>query len=721
MRKRLKRTKGICVCTSPSCAVKRATFDWYEQDLWTYIARFLEGRSLMMLAATNKWFYGVIMHDSIWKVACLRDLQVPDPGHVSFSWIKLYASAMDGSHSFMFRQQDKHIDWMRIGAFSFDSDVAILSARLTGPLNAPKKENIDNVLAMLKSYGTCLLRKVKTGIWIADLQLVRCPVCNQDKCEGTMQMLDARHIELFLNQEYQDGSWDYEVIGTYEIKKKIRRAYGAIFDLKYLISKSTEGVFNFKSWIGQPDDIQPKAIIAMHAVAVNTNLQDNEADLCSIAQCGKNEIPIRFPFRLEAKQPQNCGYPGFNLGCQSEKAILKLPNSGTFLVRDINYLNQQIYLFDPENCLPKRLLSLNLSGSPFVAAFHQNYTFLNCPTQVTKSRFTTIDCLSNSTNSVLATSSMNLANSMATSCKIIATLPIPISWPASSVEEFTSDLHQDIQLTWFAPQCGDCESQGGVCAFKSNSSEEIDCFHLPKSGKKHDGLQVFRIICFSIAVPALSCAIGIGFFACCLNDQRFRRNPPQQNIDHSVITPQPSVVVTGLDETTIESYDKLVLGESRRVPGPNGNICPICLSEYSSKETIRCIPECQHCFHVECVDEWLRMNSSCPLCRNSPTKEDVDAHADAEDAYGDDDASHEYAHAHADDVAHAHDDDASQEYAHAHGDDASQEYAHAHVDDASQQYAHAHADDASQDVHAHADDALQEVDHADATLHTDIV
>ncbi|OMP08616.1 hypothetical protein COLO4_06291 [Corchorus olitorius] len=673
MRKRLKRTKGICGCTSPR-TVYRATFDWYEQDLWTYIAKFLDGRSLMMLAATNKWFNGVIMHDSIWKVACLRDLQVPDPGHVSFSWIKLYASAMDGSHSFMFRQQDKHID------------VAILSARLTGPLNVPKKEKIDDVLAMLKSYGTCLLRKVKTGIWIAGtIYSLFDALCVTKK---NVKMLDARHIELFLSQGYQDGSWDYEVIGTHEIKKKIRRAYGAIFDLKYLASKSTEGVFNFKSWIGQPDDIQPKAIIAMHAVAVNTNLQDNEADVCSITQCGKNEIPIRFPFRLEAKQPQNCGYPGFNLGCQSEKTILKLPNSGDFLVRDINYLNQQIYLFDPENCLPKRLLSLNLSGSPFVAAFHQNYTFLNCPTQVTKSRFTTIDCLSNSTNSVLATSSMNLANSMATSCKIIATLPIPISWPASSVEEFSSDLHQDIQLTWFAPQCGDCESQGGVCGFKSNSSEEIDCFHLPKS--------------------ALSCAIGIGFFACCLNDQRFRSNPPQQNIDHSVVTPQPSVVVTGLDETTIESYDKLVLGESRRVPGPNGNICPICLSEYSSKETIRCIPECQHCFHVECVDEWLRMNSSCPLCRNSPTKED----ADTEDAYGDDASQgYDHAHVHADDVAHAH----------AHADDASQEYVHAHVDDASQEYAHAHADDASQDVHAHADDASQEDAHSDATLHTDIV
>ncbi|KAG8485138.1 hypothetical protein CXB51_021603 [Gossypium anomalum] len=237
MRKRLKRTKGICSCSSPRC-INHSTFNWYEQDLWTYIARFLDGRSLVMLGATNKWFNSVIMQDCIWKFTCLRDLQVPDPCHVAFSWSKLYASVVDGSHSFIFRQQEKHIDWMRIGAFSFDSEVAFLSQRMSASVKIPKQENIDD---MLQSYGSCLLRKIKTGIWIADLQLVRCPVCDQEKCEGTMQMLDARHIELFLNQGFQDGSWDYELVGSHEIKKKVRGAYGAIFDFKYLTSKSTAG------------------------------------------------------------------------------------------------------------------------------------------------------------------------------------------------------------------------------------------------------------------------------------------------------------------------------------------------------------------------------------------------------------------------------------------------------------------------------------------------
>ncbi|CAA6675117.1 unnamed protein product [Spirodela intermedia] len=46
--------------------------------------------------------------------------------------------------------------------------------------------------------------------------------------------------------------------------------------------------------------------------------------------------------------------------------------------------------------------------------------------------------------------------------------------------------------------------------------------------------------------------------------------------------------------------------------------CPICLSEYRSGDSLRRIPDCEHCFHAACVDEWLRVSATCPVCRNSP-------------------------------------------------------------------------------------------------------
>ncbi|KAL8122229.1 E3 ubiquitin-protein ligase At4g11680-like [Apium graveolens] len=42
--------------------------------------------------------------------------------------------------------------------------------------------------------------------------------------------------------------------------------------------------------------------------------------------------------------------------------------------------------------------------------------------------------------------------------------------------------------------------------------------------------------------------------------------------------------------------------------------CCICLGKYKEKEEIRQLP-CSHTFHLQCVDQWLRIISCCPLCK----------------------------------------------------------------------------------------------------------
>ncbi|OIT29064.1 e3 ubiquitin-protein ligase [Nicotiana attenuata] len=47
----------------------------------------------------------------------------------------------------------------------------------------------------------------------------------------------------------------------------------------------------------------------------------------------------------------------------------------------------------------------------------------------------------------------------------------------------------------------------------------------------------------------------------------------------------------------------------------NENVeCCICLAKYGDKEEIRELP-CSHIFHLKCVDQWLRIISCCPLCK----------------------------------------------------------------------------------------------------------
>ncbi|KAJ3695166.1 hypothetical protein LUZ60_000543 [Juncus effusus] len=72
---------------------------------------------------------------------------------------------------------------------------------------------------------------------------------------------------------------------------------------------------------------------------------------------------------------------------------------------------------------------------------------------------------------------------------------------------------------------------------------------------------------------------------------------------------------TGLPRAAIQSYPKF---EFKQTKMRNENLCAICLGEYKEGEMIRKLPDCLHCFHMDCIDEWLRINASCPVCRTSP-------------------------------------------------------------------------------------------------------
>ncbi|GLJ32509.1 hypothetical protein SUGI_0654180 [Cryptomeria japonica] len=46
-----------------------------------------------------------------------------------------------------------------------------------------------------------------------------------------------------------------------------------------------------------------------------------------------------------------------------------------------------------------------------------------------------------------------------------------------------------------------------------------------------------------------------------------------------------------------------------------GHQCAVCLSDYGDSEIVKPLPNCNHYFHKECIDVWLRSYTSCPVCR----------------------------------------------------------------------------------------------------------
>jgi len=43
-------------------------------------------------------------------------------------------------------------------------------------------------------------------------------------------------------------------------------------------------------------------------------------------------------------------------------------------------------------------------------------------------------------------------------------------------------------------------------------------------------------------------------------------------------------------------------------------VCSICIEEFQQEQDLRRLP-CSHRFHQKCVDEWLKISTSCPNCK----------------------------------------------------------------------------------------------------------
>ncbi|KAD3337531.1 hypothetical protein E3N88_33051 [Mikania micrantha] len=43
--------------------------------------------------------------------------------------------------------------------------------------------------------------------------------------------------------------------------------------------------------------------------------------------------------------------------------------------------------------------------------------------------------------------------------------------------------------------------------------------------------------------------------------------------------------------------------------------CAVCLGDVENGDMVRLLPNCNHLFHVKCIDEWFVGHASCPVCR----------------------------------------------------------------------------------------------------------
>ncbi|XP_019165733.1 PREDICTED: E3 ubiquitin-protein ligase RING1-like [Ipomoea nil] len=70
-------------------------------------------------------------------------------------------------------------------------------------------------------------------------------------------------------------------------------------------------------------------------------------------------------------------------------------------------------------------------------------------------------------------------------------------------------------------------------------------------------------------------------------------------------------------KASIEALRSVEIGEEEEEEGE----CAICLEEWGVGETVKEMP-CRHRFHKECIEKWLGIHGSCPVCRHKMPEED---------------------------------------------------------------------------------------------------
>ncbi|KAL7083130.1 hypothetical protein ACP275_14G142900 [Erythranthe tilingii] len=325
---------------------------------------------------------------------------------------------------------------------------------------------------------------------------------------------------------------------------------------------------------------------------------NNQNFVCPNSFCG--DLFVDYPFKLLTTQPQNnCTY--IHLTCNNTRDngptfVASLPLAGDFYVSNVNYIDSYIELYDPGNCLMRRLMkNFNLALSPFKAFFHENYTFYACPSDSTLlyDVVLPIECLSKPAFATVATARLTSLFMLGHSCQVIGSWLLPVK----ALGQFESvGINSHLYLTWNTT-CIDCEEDQQTDNSAGNLWAQITT------------MVILLLVC-ALYIRKLMARRNVA-----VSDSTTIEELPE-SATATVATPPRPAGDGGPNEPKINSCTELViLSENRINSEPDSYTCSICLESCDPQELIKNITKCQHYFHADCIERWLNNNRTCPVCR----------------------------------------------------------------------------------------------------------
>jgi len=70
-------------------------------------------------------------------------------------------------------------------------------------------------------------------------------------------------------------------------------------------------------------------------------------------------------------------------------------------------------------------------------------------------------------------------------------------------------------------------------------------------------------------------------------------------------------------ELPVYSHEPASAGLDSGTSGTSVDVqdCSVCLESFQKSEILKVLP-CLHRFHADCIDNWLRRNGNCPICKH---------------------------------------------------------------------------------------------------------
>ncbi|GMG99500.1 hypothetical protein Nepgr_001340 [Nepenthes gracilis] len=139
-------------------------------------------------------------------------------------------------------------------------------------------------------------------------------------------------------------------------------------------------------------------------------------------------------------------------------------------------------------------------------------------------------------------------------------------------------------------------------------------------GTDSQGTINYSVVVFIFVFVVIILVIFITFIRARTHPLGDRRPPQVGSMETDADRDHGSAAIEeGLDEATLSSFPKLTYSQAKlHDGGATAACCSVCLGDYKDSDVLRLLPDCGHVFHLKCVDPWLRLHPTCPICRTSP-------------------------------------------------------------------------------------------------------